>query len=185
VQVLLPKRQVESVRNALANENARKESSIGNDIRASFKLRSRTNHDISISIPTNPLPSVSSTSYNPSSTATMGITDFLSSAMEYLNITEVAHAEAPEKDEEESKDEGGDDKEEKDGGDDEEEKDGGDDEEKEEGGDDEEEEEEEEEEPVDPKPALEEGKSFSIQRLSLSFPQSRSTKALHHVVSTR
>ena len=92
----------------------------------------------------------------------MGITDFLSSAMEYLNITEVAHADAPEKDDE---DEGSDEKEEKDGGDDAEEKeDGGDgdDEEKDEGGDDdaEEEEEEEEEEPVDPKPALEEGKSL-------------------------
>ena len=91
----------------------------------------------------------------------MGITDFLSSAMEYLNITEVAHADAPEKDDE---DEGSDEKEEKDGGDDAEEKeDGGDgdDEEKDEGGDDDaEEEEEEEEEPVDPKPALEEGKSL-------------------------
>jgi len=96
----------------------------------------------------------------------MGITDFLSSAMEYLNITEVAHADAPEKDDE---DEGSDEKEEKDGGDDAEEKeDGGDgdDEEKDEGGDDdaeEEEEEEEEEEPVDPKPALEEECAKSSQ----------------------
>ena len=83
----------------------------------------------------------------------MGITDFMSSAMEYLNISEVVHAEAPEKDdEEESKDEGVDEKEEEDGGDEEEKGEGGDD-------DEEEEEEEEEEEPVDPKPALEEGKS--------------------------
>jgi ubiquinol-cytochrome c reductase subunit 6 len=91
----------------------------------------------------------------------MGITDFLSSAMEYLNITEVAHADAPEKDDgdEGSKDEGGDEKEEKDDGEEKEDGGDGDDEEKDEGGDDdaEEEEEEEEEEPVDPKPALEEG----------------------------
>lgn len=97
----------------------------------------------------------------------MGITDFLSSAMEYLNITEVAHADAPEKDDDESKEEGGDDKEEKEGDDDkeggdEEKEDGGDDEEKDEGGD-EEEEEEEEEEPVDPKPALEEECAKSSQ----------------------
>jgi hypothetical protein len=90
----------------------------------------------------------------------MGITDFLSSAMEYLNITEVAHADAPEKDDDdESKDEGGDDKEENEGGDEEKEE-GGDEEEKDEGGD--EEEEEEEEEPVDPKPALEEGEFIAV-----------------------
>jgi len=96
----------------------------------------------------------------------MGITDFLSSAMEYLNITEVAHADAPEKDDEDegSKDEGGDEKEEKDDGEGKEDGGDGDDEEKDEGGDDDaEEEEEEEEEPVDPKPALEEECAKSSQ----------------------
>jgi hypothetical protein len=94
----------------------------------------------------------------------MGITDFLSSAMEYLNITEVVHAEAPEKEEEEeSKDQGADEKEQEDGGDDEVEKEEG-------GGDDEEEEEEEEEEPVDPKPALEEGKSCVHHLPFLCYP---------------
>jgi ubiquinol-cytochrome c reductase subunit 6 len=110
----------------------------------------------------------------------MGLTDFLSSAMEYLNITEVAHADAPEKDDEDegSKDEGGDEKEEKDDGEEKEDGGDGDDEEKDEGGDDDaEEEEEEEEEPVDPKPALEEGElPCCISQLSIISIRVYSTK---------
>jgi hypothetical protein len=112
---------------------------------------------------------------------TMGITDFFASAMEYLHIGEEAHADAPEKDdEEESKDEGGDEKEEKEGGDDEgeEKEEGGDDEEKEEGGDDEEEEEE-EEEPVDPKPALEEGMYTYSTSLNLDQDEYREALLTH------